>query len=342
MGSGKKQVGSPDYVTRTPGAGFMFIPLHDANTLKHIKVQWVTMALIALNVAVWLFTGVVASPSASQATIVGLGYIPAVAFHYATLEPALAFTPEPLTYITYSFVHSGFWHLASNMLFLWVFGDNVEDAMGHLRFLAFYLLCATAGALFHGLVGTTSEAPLVGASGAISGVVTAYVVLHPRVKVWVLVLMRVPLPLPAFVPLLLWIGQQFVMLLIEPDGSISWGHTSAASSPAACWSLSCAAAASLSLIEKSSRRRPSATGPSPTRQWSWRPVNSCARAFPGTSNNSNIDVNVNVIYSRDQFACLRHGSVVFGGKTRIHVAIRQSEQRRNAHFLGERVEGRTP
>ncbi len=147
MGSGKKQVGSPDYVTRTPGAGFMFIPLHDANTLKHIKVQWVTMALIALNVAVWLFTGVVASPSASQATIVGLGYIPAVAFHYATLEPALAFTPEPLTYITYSFVHSGFWHLASNMLFLWVFGDNVEDAMGHLRFLAFYLLCATAGAL---------------------------------------------------------------------------------------------------------------------------------------------------------------------------------------------------
>ncbi|CDM59446.1 MULTISPECIES: rhomboid family intramembrane serine protease [Rhizobium] len=201
----------------------MFIPLHDANTLKHIKVQWVTMALIALNVAVWLFTGVVASPSASQATIVGLGYIPAVAFHHATLEPALAFTPEPLTYITYSFVHSGLWHLASNMLFLWVFGDNVEDAMGHVRFLAFYLLCATAGALFHGLVGTTSEAPLVGASGAISGVVTAYVVLHPRVKVWVLVLMRVPLPLPAFVPLLLWIGQQFVMLLIEPDGSISWG-----------------------------------------------------------------------------------------------------------------------
>ena len=63
----------------------------------------------------------------------------------------------------------------------------------------------------------------MGASGAISGVVTAYVVLHPRVKVWVLVLMRVPLPLPAFVPLLLWIGQQFVMLVLEPDGSISWG-----------------------------------------------------------------------------------------------------------------------
>ena len=201
----------------------MFIPLHDANTLKHIKVQWVTMGLIAVDLAVWLFTGVVASQSVSQATIVGLGYIPAVAFHHARLEPALALIPEPLTYITYSFVHSGFWHLAPNMLFLWVFGDNVEDAMGHLRFLVFYLLCAAAGALVHGLVGMTSQAPLVGASGAISGVVTAYVVLHPGVRVWVLVLMRVPLPLPAFVPLLLWIGQQFVMLALEPDGSISWG-----------------------------------------------------------------------------------------------------------------------
>ena len=201
----------------------MFIPLHDANTLKHIKVQWVTMALIAVDFAIWLFTGVVASQSVSQATIVGLGYIPAVSFHHATLAPALALIPEPLTYITYSFVHSGFWHLAPNMLFLWVFGDNVEDAMGHFRFLVFYLLCAAAGALVHGLVGPTSEAPLVGASGAISGVVTAYVVLHPRVKVWVLVLMRVPLPLPAFVPLLLWIGQQFVMLVLEPNGGISWG-----------------------------------------------------------------------------------------------------------------------
>ncbi len=201
----------------------MFIPLHDANTLKHIKVQWVTMGLIALNVAIWLFTGVIADTDISQAATVGLGYIPAVAFHYATLEPALAFIPEPGTYITYSFVHSGFWHLASNMIFLWVFGDNVEDAMGHLRFLVFYLACAAAGALLHGLVGTTSQAPLIGASGAISGVVAAYVILHPRVKIWVLVFMRVPLPLPAFVPLLLWIGQQFAMLVLDPDGGVSWG-----------------------------------------------------------------------------------------------------------------------
>ncbi|MBY4632318.1 rhomboid family intramembrane serine protease [Rhizobium croatiense] len=200
----------------------MFIPLHDANTLKHIKVQWVTLALIALNVAVWLFTSL-ESEQAAQATTVGLGYIPAVAFGQAQLAEGLDIVPEPLTYLTYAFVHSGFWHLASNMVFLWVFGDNVEDAMGHMRFLVFYLLCAAAGALCHGLLTTTPEAPLVGASGAISGVVAAYVMLHPRVRVWVLVFFRVPLPLPAFVPLLLWIGQQFFMLAFAPDADVSWG-----------------------------------------------------------------------------------------------------------------------
>jgi membrane associated rhomboid family serine protease len=201
----------------------MFIPLHDANTLKHIKVQWVTLGLIGMNIAVWLFTGFIAPEQTAQATSVGLGYIPAVSFDYATLAPGLAIVPEPLTYITHAFVHAGFWHLVSNMIFLWVFGDNVEDAMGHLRFLIFYLVCAAFGALCHGLLVSESQAPLVGASGAISGVVAAYVILHPRVKIWVLVFFRVPLPLPAFVPLLLWIGQQFFMLLVDPDGNVSWG-----------------------------------------------------------------------------------------------------------------------
>ncbi|RUM02601.1 rhomboid family intramembrane serine protease [Rhizobium chutanense] len=200
----------------------MFIPLHDANTLKHIKVQWVTLSLIALNVAIWLLTSV-ESEQAAQATTVGLGYIPAIIFGDAVLAQGLEIVPEPLTYLTYAFVHAGFWHLAGNMIFLWVFGDNVEDAMGHLRFLMFYLLCAAAGALCHGLLSMTSQAPLVGASGAISGVVAAYVMLHPRVRVWVLVFFRVPLPLPAFVPLLLWIGQQFFMLAITPESDVSWG-----------------------------------------------------------------------------------------------------------------------
>ncbi|MDQ0321615.1 membrane associated rhomboid family serine protease [Pararhizobium capsulatum DSM 1112] len=201
----------------------MFIPLHDTNSLKHIKVQYVTIGLIALNCIVWLITGPLASQNFANATLLGLGYIPALAFDYAHLAPNLVLVPESATYITYAFLHTDFWHLASNMLFLWVFGDNVEDALGHLRFLAFYLLCAAAGALTHGLVETSSEAPLIGASGAISGVVAAYFLLHPKVRVWVLVFFRIPLPLPAFIPLALWILQQFVMLAIDPHGNVSWG-----------------------------------------------------------------------------------------------------------------------
>lgn len=201
----------------------MFIPLYDRNALKHIRRQYVTIALIVTNCLVWLFTGVIADDGVAEAAVVGLGYIPAVVFDYAMLEPGLDIVPQDLTYITYSFLHTDFIHMASNMLFLWVFGDNVEDAMGHGRFLFFYLACAAAGAFFHGLLGPASEAPLIGASGAISGVVAAYVMLHPKVRVWVLVLFRIPLPLPAFVPLALWIAQQFLMLAIDGEGMISWG-----------------------------------------------------------------------------------------------------------------------
>jgi len=202
----------------------MFIPLHDANSLKHIKLQYVTISLILINVIIWLITGPVLAPEAfSNAAVVGLGYIPAVVFDYATLEPGLVLVPDEATYITYAFLHGDFWHLAGNMLFLWVFGDNVEDALGHVRFLIFYLLCAAAGAFLHGLIDVESQAPLIGASGAISGVVAAYFLLHPKVRVWVLVLFRIPLPLPAVIPLAFWIGQQFFMLLIDPSSGVSWG-----------------------------------------------------------------------------------------------------------------------
>lgn len=201
----------------------MFIPLHDANSLKHIKVQYVTISLIAINTLVWLATGAFVSDETANRAAMGLGFIPAVVFDYAYLEPALKIVPDDATLITYAFLHLDFWHLASNMLFLWVFGDNVEDALGHVRFLLFYLLCATAGALFHGLVAPMSEGPLIGASGAVSGVVAAYFLLHPKVRVWVLVLFRIPLPLPAFIPLALWIGQQFLMLASGMDDNVSWG-----------------------------------------------------------------------------------------------------------------------
>ena len=201
----------------------MFIPLHDANSLKYIKIQSVTISLIVINTLIWVFTSLLASDQQANAAALGLGFIPAIMFDGATLAPGLEIVPEDATLITYAFLHLSFWHLASNMLFLWVFGDNVEDALGHFRFLVFYIVCAVAGALLHGLVAPMSQGPLIGASGAISGVVAAYFLLHPRVRVWVLVFMRIPLPLPAFIPLALWIGQQFVMLATGLEDNVSWG-----------------------------------------------------------------------------------------------------------------------
>lgn len=200
----------------------MFIPLHDRNGLKYIKVQYVTIALIAINVVVWLVTGPLIGEQAAMRAATSLGFIPAVAFDHAVLEPSLVLVPPDATFLTYAFLHADWMHLASNMLFLWVFGDNVEDALGHLRFLLFYLACAAAGALAHGLAMPLSEGPLIGASGAVSGVVAAYVLLHPRVRVWVLVLFRFPLPLPAWIPLLLWIGQQFAMFAFDHESGVSW------------------------------------------------------------------------------------------------------------------------
>ena len=200
----------------------MFIPLHDRNDLKHIEMQYVTVSLIVINVLVWLVTGPVATQAFADAAVLGLGYIPAVVFDYADLDPSLVVVPDGFTLVTYSFLHGNFMHLGMNMLFLWVFGDNVEDALGHFRFLLFYLLCAAAGAMAHGLLDPASEAPLIGASGAISGVVAAYFLLHPKVRVWVLVLFRIPLPLPAAIPLAFWIGQQFFMLVTDPGSAVSW------------------------------------------------------------------------------------------------------------------------
>jgi membrane associated rhomboid family serine protease len=198
----------------------MFIPLHDANSLKYIRLQYVTLSLIVINVAVYLLMSV--SEDSAQAAAIGLGYIPAIVHDLAVLPTNFYIVPADLTYVTYAFLHADIFHLGGNMLFLWVFGDNVEDALGHIRFLIFYLLCAAAGAFLHGVIVPFSEAPLVGASGAIAGIVSAYLLLHPRVKVWVLAFGRIPLRIPAIYPLVLWVLTQFEMLVFGGSEQISW------------------------------------------------------------------------------------------------------------------------
>jgi membrane associated rhomboid family serine protease len=199
----------------------MFIPLHDANSLKHIKLQYVTIGLIAANVLVFFFT-VVSGDDFATAAVLGLGYIPSTLYDIAERPDEMVLVPDYATYITYAFLHGDIFHLGGNMLFLWVFGDNVEDALGHVRYLVFYLLCAVAGAVVHGMVAPSSQMPLIGASGAIAGIVAAYLILHPRVKIWVLAFGRIPLRIPAYITLALWIGFQFLMLAAGGEDQISW------------------------------------------------------------------------------------------------------------------------
>ncbi|MDE0925386.1 rhomboid family intramembrane serine protease [Aurantimonas coralicida] len=190
----------------------MFVPFYDANRLRHIRFQYVTVGLIAANALVYLLAKASGETGAFLSAFeISYGFIPAVVNGYAELPPAYVAVPGWLNFLTYSFLHLDIWHIGGNMLFLWVFGDNVEDAFGHVKFLVFYLACAAAGAGLHALMFPGSEATLIGASGAVSGVAAAYLMLHPRVWVWVLAFGRIPLNLPAWLLLIVWIGLQFVL-----------------------------------------------------------------------------------------------------------------------------------
>ena len=181
----------------------MFLPLHDQNARVFTRFQFVTVGMIIANfLAFILFQGTVLDfPD------IRLAFIPVTFFETQVRPPELMALPEELTLISYAFLHASWMHLIGNMLFLWVFGDNVEDSMGHFKFLIFYLICAVAGGLAFAIMTPDPSAPLVGASGATSGVIAAYLMLHPRVRVWVLatLIIKIPLPLPAWVVLGLWI-----------------------------------------------------------------------------------------------------------------------------------------
>lgn len=202
----------------------MFIPLNDTNALKHVRLQYVTIGIVVLNCLIWLAMGTPALYGKEQvlAANYSYGFVPAVVNGYQTLPVDLERIPEILTYFSYSFFHADFMHLAGNMLFIWVFGDNVEDAMGHFRFLIFYLACAACGAYAHSLMDPQSAAPLIGASGAAAGIVGAYILLHPRVKVWILAMGRIPLRIPAVFVLGAWIAFQFYSLITDSESQVSW------------------------------------------------------------------------------------------------------------------------
>jgi membrane associated rhomboid family serine protease len=200
----------------------MFLPLVDDNPHRRIQMPVVTWGLIALNVVVFLATTGLTTDTVAQANALGFGLIPALVTDQASLAPELMRIPVWATWITYMFMHAGWMHLIGNMLFLYVFGDNVEDAMGHGRFLIFYLLCGFLGAGAHLAMNTGSQAPLVGASGAIAGVLSAYLILFPPVRVFGLVLNVLPVSIPVWAAIGAWIALQLVHLFTSPGGDTAW------------------------------------------------------------------------------------------------------------------------
>jgi membrane associated rhomboid family serine protease len=172
-----------------------------------------TILLIVCNVAVSVFQWTLPGGAGRSLTMTG-ALIPARLFgsHLVGVVPPLA------TLLTSQFLHGGLLHLAGNMFFLWIFGNNIEDEMGPYRFLAFYLLCGTIAGLVHCASQPASTVPTVGASGAISGVLGAYAVLFPRARIHTLVFLVIyvtVLPIPA----LLWVAVWFVFQLLQGIGS---------------------------------------------------------------------------------------------------------------------------
>jgi membrane associated rhomboid family serine protease len=204
----------------------MFIPLHDDTPLKVIRLQYVTLAIIALNVLVFLLTGAMQSEETLFYTAAGFGVVP-VELTGGLLEGALDPVPDPATLLTYQFLHAGWMHLLSNMLFLWVFADNVEDAYGHFMFPLFYLITGAVGGATHVMVQPASANPLIGASGAVAGVLAAYLVLFPKARIWVLLFLRIPWRFSAWMVLCGWFALQIVSLYLNEGEDVAvawWAH----------------------------------------------------------------------------------------------------------------------
>lgn len=214
-------------------------PIRDEN--PHFLTPLVTYAIIVANVLAWFFVQGLGSEAALAHSICDLGLIPGELLGRATPGTAVPLSPrftcvvDPTadwrTTATHMFLHGGWFHLIGNMWFLWIFGNNVEDSMGHVRFLVFYLLCGLAAAALQVGADPASAIPMVGASGAIGGVMGGYVVLYPRVRVHLLLwfgLFVTTVAVPAAFMLLYWLLVQLiggaVTVGAEGGGVAFWAH----------------------------------------------------------------------------------------------------------------------
>ena len=216
------------------------IPYHDEN--ETVRTPIVTFALIAANVAAWLMVQGAGSPVVLAKSVCDLGLIPGELTGLAAPGTALPIARglacvvdqgrEPSHLVTSMFLHGSWMHLIGNMWFLWLFGNNVEDAMTRPRFIVFYLVSGLAAAALQVAAGPSSAVPMVGASGAISGVMGGYLILYPSARVWTLIPLGVftrSVALPAWFMLLYWAFLQLVggigRSVAGPQGGVAfWAH----------------------------------------------------------------------------------------------------------------------
>ncbi len=200
------------------------VPLYDDNPTRRPPVVTCFLIGLCIGAFLWQLAG------DRHQILFGFGMIPAVLFGSAHLAPSLRTVPPWATLLTSMFLHGGWFHLIGNMLFLWIFGNNVEDALGHARYLSLYLAGGIAAALAQAASSPLSHVPMIGASGAIAGVLGAYLLLYPRanvhVFVWIVIFFRV-VNIPASILLGLWFAMQLVSGLARGPGTPGvafWAH----------------------------------------------------------------------------------------------------------------------
>jgi membrane associated rhomboid family serine protease len=215
-------------------------PLRDHNPTELTPVF--TVALIAANVAAWLYIQGAGVEAPLAASVCRYGLVPGVFTGEVAAGATIRLTPRLVcavgeigwtSALTSMFMHGGWLHLIGNMWFLWLFGNNIEDSTGRIRFLLFYLICGLAGSAAHVWATAGTDAayiPTVGASGAISGVMGAYLVLYPRVRIdtlFVIFIIVKVFPIPAWLILLQWIGLQLLYGSMDAGaggGVAFWAH----------------------------------------------------------------------------------------------------------------------
>jgi membrane associated rhomboid family serine protease len=201
----------------------MLFPLKDDNPTT--ITPYVTVALIAANVLVFFYQ--LSLGERLDQFIYQYGAIPAVILGSQTLPADMVAIPATLSLFTSMFMHGGFMHIIGNMLYLWIFGNNIEDAMGHVKFILFYFITGLAASMAHLLSDVSSTIPTVGASGAISGVLGAYLLLYPRAQVMTFLMLFYFIRLmyiPAGLVLGFWFLLQIVNSVISGagGGGVAW------------------------------------------------------------------------------------------------------------------------